>query len=258
MAAPVIEARDLVTEIGGRRIHDGLDLRIERGELMAIAGSSGSGKTVLIRALTLLLPIAGGEIRLFDAPVTGLNRAGERRLRRRMALMFQRGALFTGMTVLENVMMPLAEHTRLPLGLRREIARVKIRLAGLEPDAAHRYPGELSGGMTKRAALARALALDPELLFLDEPTAGLDPVSAAAFDSLIRELRDLLGLTVVVVTHDVDSLWEIADSIAFIGEGRVLARGDAATLAESDEPAVRAYFSGTRMRRGRERSWETA
>ncbi|MDZ7810865.1 MAG: ATP-binding cassette domain-containing protein [Arhodomonas sp.] len=140
--------------------------------------------------------------------------------------------------------------------MRAEIARLKIHLAGLEPEAAYRYPGELSGGMTKRAALARALALDPELLFLDEPTAGLDPISAASFDERIQELRELLGLTVVVITHDVDSLWEIADSIAFLGEGRVLARGSAAELAESEEPAVRAYFSGARMQRGRERSWE--
>ncbi len=258
MSEAVIEVRGLTTRIGGRTIHEGLDLTVERGELLAIVGSSGAGKTVLVRAITMLMPIAGGEVRLFGDPITGLNAGNSRGLRRRMALMFQRGALFTGMTVLENVMFPLAEHTRLPRALQREIAGLKIRLAGLAPSAEHLYPSELSGGMTKRAALARALALDPELLFLDEPTAGLDPVSAGAFDELIRELRDLLGLTVVIITHDVDSLWEIAEGIAFLGDGRVLARGSASELAACDIPAVRDYFAGARMQRGRERSWTTA
>ncbi|MGD8430570.1 MAG: ATP-binding cassette domain-containing protein, partial [Ectothiorhodospiraceae bacterium] len=162
----------------------------------------------------------------------------------------------TGLTVHENVALPLREHTRLPRALIERIAALKIHLAGLEPEAGALLPGELSGGMVKRAALARAMALDPELLLLDEPTAGLDPLSAAAFDDLVVKLRDLLGLTVVVVTHDVDSLWEIADAVAFLGEQRVLAVGPVDELGKSPHPLVRRYFEGPRMQRARERSWK--
>lgn len=255
-AGPVIEVRGLVTRVGARTVHRGLDLDVPRGTLLAIAGASGAGKTVLLRAMSLLLAPAGGEVRLFGAPAADLDRAAERRLRSRLGVMFQHGALFTGLTVQENVAFVLREHTRLPAPLVARAARLKIALAGLPPEAGALYPAELSGGMTKRAALARALALDPELLFLDEPTAGLDPLGAAAFDSLILRLRELLGLTVVVVTHDADSLWEIADRIAFLGEGRVLDQGDAATLVRSRVAAVRRYFAGPRMQRARERSWK--
>lgn len=252
---PVVEVRNLVSRLGGRTVHDGLDLTIPRGALIAIAGGSGSGKTVLLRAMTLLTRPSDGEIRLFGAATDALSARAARSLRRRIGVTFQNGALFTGMTVLENVALPLAEHTRLGRGLIRDIARVKIRLAGLDPQAESYRPAELSGGMVKRAALARALALDPELLFLDEPTAGLDPVSAATFDDLIVKLQQLLGLTVVLVTHDVDSLWGIPVRIAFIGDGRILATGTAAELAASEHPAVSRYFGGARMQRARERTW---
>ena len=204
--------------------------------------------------MTRQLPPAGGEVRILGHDISRLDRTGHRALDRRIGMMFQRGALFTGLTVIENVLLPLREHTDLPMDLLREMARLKIHLAGLAPEAAALYPSELSGGMTKRAALARALALDPELLFLDEPTAGLDPLGAADFDALIQRLRLTLGLTVVVVTHDVDSLWQIADDIAFLGNGRVLDHGPPEALAESREAAVRAYFSGARMQRARERT----
>ena len=252
---PAIEIRNLETRLGDRTVHRGLDLTVDRGQLLAIAGSSGAGKTVLLRVMTLLERPADGTVTLFGRSAVGLSRRDERRLRRRMGVMFQRGALFTGLSVVENVMFPLREYTRLPEDVIRELAAVKLHLAGLETDAATRMPAELSGGMTKRVALARALALDPELLFLDEPTAGLDPVSASDFDHLIVQLRDLLGLTVVVVTHDVDSLWQIADSVAFLGDGVVLANDRPDVLARSPVPAVSAYFGGARMQRAAERTW---
>lgn len=251
MADPVIRVRGLVTQLGNRTVHNGLDLNIAKGRLTAIAGSSGAGKTVLLRAMALLLQPIAGTIEIFGQSTAALSWSAERELRGRMGVMFQRGALFTGMTVLENIAFPLLEHTALPRSVIQEIARIKIRLAGLAPETATLYPSELSGGMTKRAALARSLALDPDLLFLDEPTAGLDPVGAAAFDELIVHLRDLLGLTVILVTHDPVSLWEIADEIAFISEGRVLASGTAHELARSCEPAVRRYFGGIRMQLAR-------
>lgn len=248
---PAIRIRGLVTRLGEQTVHNGLDLDIQTGRLTAIAGSSGSGKSVLLRVMTLLLQPIAGTIELFGRATSALSRTAERKLRRRMGVMFQRGALFTGMTVLENVAFPLREHTSLSRPVVHELARIKIRLAGLAPETANLYPSELSGGMTKRAALARALALDPGLLFLDEPTSGLDPESVTAFDELIVRLRDLLGLTVIMVTHDPVSLWEIADEIAFIGEGRVLAAGTPEELAQSSEPAVRSYFGGVRMQRAR-------
>lgn len=251
MTDPAIRIRGLKTRLGDRIVHNGLDLDVHTGRLTAIAGSSGSGKTVLLRAMALLLPPAAGTIEIFGQTTAALSRSAERGLRARMGVMFQRGALFTGMTVLENVAFPLLEHTALPRSAIHEIARLKIRLAGLAPETAALYPSELSGGMTKRAALARSLALDPDLLFLDEPTAGLDPVGATTFDELIVHLRDLLGLTVILVTHDPVSLWEIADEIVFISEGRVLASGSAHELAQSPEPAVRRYFGGIRMQRAR-------
>lgn len=250
-----VEIEQLTTRIDGQTIHQGLDLAIPSGSLVAIAGSSGAGKTILLRAMTRLLPIAGGRVRVLGEDITRLDRRQHRALDRRIGMMFQRGALFTGLTVLENILLPLREHTRLPETLRVEIACLKIRLAGLPVSAGGLLPSELSGGMTKRAALARALALDPELLFLDEPTAGLDPVGAADFDELIRTLRRSLGLTVIVVTHDVDSLWEIADRIAFLGDGRVLDYGTPAELARSTNESVRRYFSGARMQRAKERTW---
>lgn len=250
--APVIEARGVTTRIGQTVIHEGLDLAVTRGEILGIVGSSGGGKTTLLRALALLHPIAGGEVRLFDTPVRSLRARELRALRARLAVMFQQGALFTALTVLENICLPLREHTRLSQGLIEELAVIKLQLVGLPPEAAGKYPSELSGGMVKRAALARALALDPEVVFLDEPTAGLDPVGAAAFDELIVNLKQLLGLTVILVTHDVDALWTVTDRVAFLGRGQLLGVAPIAELARSPEPAVEAYFQGPRGRRQRE------
>ncbi|KAB7627213.1 ABC transporter ATP-binding protein [Alkalilimnicola sp. S0819] len=248
----IIRARGLSTRVGGKTLHSALDMEVHRGEVMAIVGGSGSGKTTLLRTLALLHPAAGGEIELLGEAVQGRRGNALRALRVRLAVMFQNGALFTSLNVLQNIALPLREHTRLGPALIRELAMIKLRLAGLPPEAANKFPGELSGGMVKRAALARALALDPAVLFLDEPTAGLDPVGAAGFDELILELRELLGLTVLLVTHDVDALWRVTDRIAFLGAGRLLAVAPVAELARSPEPEIQDYFSGPRGRRAEE------
>lgn len=239
---PAIDARGIVNRFGDHVVHEGLDLVVPRGVIMALVGGSGTGKTVLVNTLLMLRAPQGGSLRLFGQDALAADAAQRQRLRQRIGVLFQGGALFTGLTVLENVLLPLREHGRVPAADRRELAMLKISLAGLPADAAHKYPAELSGGMVKRAALARALALDPELLVLDEPTSGLDPIGAAAFDDLIRELRQLLGLTVLQVTHDLDSIWHGSDTVAFLARKRVLATGSAAELAERDEPELIAYF----------------
>jgi phospholipid/cholesterol/gamma-HCH transport system ATP-binding protein len=244
----VIAIRGLRTCFGETCIHDGLDLSIEAGEVVAIVGGSGTGKSVLLREIIMLVRPAGGSVRLFGEEVVGIEEGGADRLRRRFGVMFQQGALFSSLTVLENVCVPLREHTELSDSLIRELALLKVALAGLPPSAAGKYPGELSGGMLKRAAVARALALDPELLFLDEPSAGLDPVSAGALDDLILQLAASLGLTVVLVTHDLDSLWRVTDRVAFLGEKRVLEMGTMKQLSQSDKPLIQEYFQGPRGR----------
>ncbi|MCC5858518.1 MAG: ATP-binding cassette domain-containing protein [Ectothiorhodospiraceae bacterium] len=242
----VVDVQDLETRLGGHLIHQHLDLHVERGEILAIVGGSGSGKTVLMRHMTLLTRPTRGQVRLFGQDCSHLNARAQHGLRRRIGVMFQHGALFTGMTVLENVCFPIAEHSRLKRYEREELGMLKIRLAGLPPEAAGKLPNELSGGMVKRAALARALAMDPDLLFLDEPTSGLDPVSAGAFDERIMELRQLLGLAVVMITHDLDTLWTATDRVAFLAERKVVAAAPIAELAKSPHPAISDYFSGTR------------
>jgi phospholipid/cholesterol/gamma-HCH transport system ATP-binding protein len=256
MTAPVIAVRQLETRFGRTVIHRGLNLTVKRGEVLAIVGGSGSGKTTLLRQILMLDRPSGGEIELFGQRVSALRPKDMQALWTRMGVMFQHGALFTSLTVLENICLPIREHTRLSPALVRELALLKIRLVGLPPDAAARYPDELSGGMVKRAAIARALALDPELLFLDEPTSGLDPVGANAFDELLIELQQLLSLTIVMITHDPDSIWQVADRVAFLGEGRVLALGPAADVARHPHPEMQRYFSGPRMVRARERTWK--
>ncbi|MFP4155183.1 MAG: ABC transporter ATP-binding protein [Halothiobacillaceae bacterium] len=246
--AAIVEAQGIVNRFGAHVVHDNLDFSLERGTITALVGGSGTGKTVLVRTLIMLRTPQAGRLTLFGEPVGKLGFLERQRLRERIGVLFQGGALFTSLTVLENVMMPLREHTRLGARDIREVARLKVTLAGLSREAENRYPSELSGGMVKRAALARALALDPELLVVDEPTSGLDPISAAAFDDLIRELRDLLGLTVLQVTHDLDSIWRGSDQVAFLGRKRVLAVGTAAELAGRDEPELAAYFRGRRSR----------
>ena len=243
---PVLQAQGIVNRFGAQTVHEALDLELPRGRITALVGASGSGKTVLLRTLILLREPQAGRLRLFGEDALAAGEADRARLRRRIGVLFQGGALFTGLSVLENVMLPLREHGALPPALCEELAMLKIGLAGLPAEAARKYPAELSGGMVKRAALARALALDPELLVLDEPTSGLDPVGAAAFDALVRELCTLLGLTVLQVTHDLDSIWHGSDQVAFLARRRVLAVDSAAALARRDEPELVAYFRSPR------------
>lgn len=244
----VIRIRGLLTQFGRQVVHQDLDLDIQRGEVIAIVGGSGSGKTTLVREILTLTPPAGGSIQVFDQEVADGSAAAQRLLAQRSGVLFQQGALFSSLTIQENVAIPLREHTRLGQELIEEIARLKIALAGLPPATASKYPAQLSGGMIKRAALARALALDPELLFLDEPSAGLDPVSANALDELILQLRESLKLTVVMVTHDLDSLWRVTDRVAFLAEKRVLACEHLNTLSRRKHPEIEAYFGGPRGR----------
>ncbi|MGC9235676.1 MAG: ABC transporter ATP-binding protein [Thiomonas sp.] len=242
----VIDARGIVNRFGDVVVHEGLNLAVPRGTIMALVGGSGTGKTVLLRSLLLLRAPDGGTLQLFGQDALATGEAQRQALRRRIGVLFQGGALFTGLTVLENVLLPLREQGLVDKPLLPELGMLKIGLAGLPADAAHKYPAELSGGMVKRAALARALALDPELLVLDEPTSGLDPIGGAAFDQLVRELRDLLGLTILQVTHDLDSIWHGSDTVAFLARKTVLAVGPAAELARRDEPELVAYFRGSR------------
>ena len=243
----------LRTMIGGNLIHDGLDLSVYRNEVVGIVGGSGSGKSVLLRVVLGLLPATFGSVEIFGQNRTALRGIRRARLDRRMGVLFQDGALFTSLTVAENIELPLREHTDLSPSLRYELARIKIRLAGLPPDTADKHPSELSGGMRKRAALARALALDPEILFLDEPTAGLDPLGASAFDQLVSDLRRGFGLSVVMVTHDLDSLITIADRIAVLVDRRVIV-GTINELLAVGHPWIDAYFLGRRGRAARDHS----
>ena len=243
-----IEIRGVGTRFGAQVVHQGLDLDVRRGETVAIVGGSGSGKSTLLREMILLHRADEGRIRLLGEDVGRLDGADLARLRRRIGVLFQQGGLFASMTVAENVALPLREFTTLPPALVDEVVAQKIALSGLPPEAGAKRPADLSGGMVKRAALARALALDPELLFLDEPTAGLDPVAADAVGRLVIELRALLGLTVVVITHDIDLLWQAVDRVAVLGRGRVVAMGTMDELSRSDEPEVRPFFEGARGR----------
>lgn len=256
MAAPtasqppevVLELRGVCTRFGDVVIHDRLDLSVRRGEVLALVGGSGSGKTTLLHEMIMLRRPSAGSIRLLGEEIVDARPDVMERLQQRFGVLFQQGALFSALTVLQNVGVPLREHTRLDNALIDHLALVKIQQAGLPPDAALKYPSELSGGMIKRAALARAMALDPQLLFLDEPTAGLDPASASAFDELVLRLKQWLGLTVVMVTHDLDSLWRVADRVAVLGDRKVIAVAPMAELAQVDHPAVRVYFEGPRAR----------
>ncbi|MBI4641046.1 MAG: ATP-binding cassette domain-containing protein [Candidatus Tectomicrobia bacterium] len=253
--SPVIEVSHLYTRYGSTVIHDDVSLTVSRGEVFALVGGSGSGKSTLLREIILLHKPASGSIRLFGQEIVGMSDAQALALRRRCGVMFQYGALFGSLTVAENVAVPLQEHTRLGRALIREIAAIKIALTGLPASSAAKYPSELSGGMRKRAALARAIALDPELLFLDEPTAGLDPESASGLDELIRHLKELLGLTIVMVTHDLDSLWQVADRVSVLGNGKILGIGTMEELSRLDDPLVRIYFYGPRGRAAKEQVW---
>lgn len=253
---PIIEVRDVHTRFGDAVVHDGVSLEVRKGEIFALAGGSGCGKSTLLRELILLQRPQAGSIRVFGHELMNLGDEEALALRRRWGVMFERGALFGSLTVSENVGLPLREHTSLGERLIDELAALKISLTGLPASAGAKYPSELSGGMRKRAALARAIALDPELLFLDEPTAGLDPQSAAGFDVLVRRLKDFLGLTLFMVTHDLDLLWSVADRVAFMVAGRIVGVGTMQELSTSTEPLVREYFHGPRGRGAREQAWK--
>ncbi len=242
----VISVRDLVVQFGEHRVMDGLDLDVFRGEVLGFVGGSGQGKSVLMRAILGLLHKRAGVIRLFGQDRDALPPRQLRALEQRWGVLFQNGALFSSLTVRQNIQMPMRENRNVSQRFMDDLAMLKLDLVGLPPDSADKLPAELSGGMVKRAALARALALDPELLFLDEPTSGLDPIGAAEFDELIGTLQKTLGLTVFMVTHDLDSLYSICDRVAALAGGKVIGSGSMQDMLASDEPWLRAYFHGTR------------
>lgn len=244
---PIIVIENLVNRFGRQTIHDGVNLTVRRGEVIGVVGGSGTGKSVLLRTIVGLNRLASGKITVLGEEVTRLSDAEWRRMQTRWGVLFQGGALFSSLTVAENIQVPLKEHTDLPRGLIDEVTALKIRLVGLPADSAGKYPSEISGGMRKRAGLARSLALDPELLFLDEPTAGLDPIGAAAFDQLIGDLQKSLGLTVFMVTHDLDSLHAICDRIAVLVDRKIKV-GTMAELLQDQHPWIREYFHGPRAR----------
>jgi phospholipid/cholesterol/gamma-HCH transport system ATP-binding protein len=243
---PIIAVKDLTVGFGERVIMDGLDLEVKRGEILGFVGGSGTGKSVLTRTILGLLPKRKGTIHLFGQDVDSLPVSDRRRLERRMGVMFQHGALFSALTVKQNIQVPMREYLDLSETLMDELALLKIGMVGLKPEAADRLPSELSGGMIKRAALARALALDPEIVFLDEPTSGLDPIGAAEFDALIATLQRTLGLTVFMVTHDLDSLYSVCDRIAALADKRIVAIGPLSAMLASPHPWLRSYFGGER------------
>lgn len=246
----VISCRGVRTRFGTTIIHDNLDLDVRRGEVIGVVGASGAGKSVLLRTIIGLNKHIGGTIEILGEDIDKLNEKGWRRLQERWGVLFQDGALFSSLTVAQNIQVPMKEHTDLPKALMDELACVKVEMVGLAPDAAAKYPSELSGGMRKRAGLARSLALDPEILFLDEPTAGLDPISAAAFDELIRSLQRSLHLTVFMVTHDLDSLAAICDRIAVLVDKRVKV-GTMEEHMRDPHPWLQEYFHGPRGRAAR-------
>lgn len=244
----VIRVRGLTAGFGEVNVFENLDLDAYRGEILGVVGASGTGKTVLLRTILGLVPKRAGTIEILGVDFGKANASAREAVDRRLGVMFQMGALFSSLTVLQNVQVPMREYLQLSQPLMDGLARLKLNLVGLPPDAAGKYPSELSGGMTKRAGLARALALDPEIVFLDEPTSGLDPIGAAEFDKLIMTLRDALGLTVFMVTHDLDSLHTACDRIAVLADRRVLVEGPMSVILEFDHPWVRSYFRGARAR----------
>jgi phospholipid/cholesterol/gamma-HCH transport system ATP-binding protein len=247
---PVIAVRGIVNRFGKQVVHDGLDVDIRAGEVFGIVGGSGSGKSVLLRTLLGLQKPASGSVRIEGQEVTTQSERELLTVKRRYGVMFQRGALFSSLSVAQNVELPITEHFRIGPALLRELALLRIRMVGLPKDAAAKFPSQLSGGMTKRAALARALALDPAILFLDEPTSGLDPISAAAFDRLILELQKGLSLTVVMITHDLDTIFRVCNRVGVIVDGRMIS-GTLEEIVRHDHPWILEYFHGERSRAAR-------
>lgn len=246
MEQAIIAIKDLVTVLGGDTVHNQLDFSVHAGEIIAIVGASGCGKTTLIRVILMLLQPCFGSVNVFGIDVLRCTPRQANRIRKRWGVMFQSGALFSSLTVLENIIFPMEEAGVLSPDKQRKLALFKLALVGLPQETALKYPAELSGGMRKRVALARALALDPQLVFLDEPTAGLDPQSADAFDDLVLQLHRLLEITLVMITHDLDTLWRVPDRVVFLGEGKVLAACPMAELVQHQHPLIQGYFSGPR------------
>lgn len=244
----VIMVRGLRTQFGAHVVHDGLDLDVNRGEVLGVVGGSGSGKSVLLRAIVGLIRPTAGDVSVFGTDMLTASDAARQKIEQRWGVMFQDGALFSSLTVCENVEVPMREQTDLSPKTRRSLAELKVSMVGLPQIACDKYPSELSGGMRKRAGLARALALDPEIVFLDEPTAGLDPIGAAAFDALIKKLQTTMGLTVFMVTHDLDSLHAVCDRIAVLAEKKVFVTGTMKDMLKVDHPWVHEYFHGPRAR----------
>jgi phospholipid/cholesterol/gamma-HCH transport system ATP-binding protein len=250
---PVIQVRGLRSQFGSQVVHENLDLDVRRGEILGVVGGSGSGKSVLMRSIVGLRRPDGGQVQVFGRDLTALPDRERRQVERRFGVLFQDGALFSSLTVGENVKVPLREQYPALDAVQLELlSDLKVVLAGLPEPAGDKYPSQLSGGMRKRAALARALALDPDILFLDEPTAGLDPIGAAAFDDLIRTLRDALGLTVFLITHDLDTLYTICDRVAVIAEKRIVINAPLPQVERYDHDWVQAYFHGPRGRAARQ------
>lgn len=244
----IIQVRDLRNAFGSHVVHDGLDLDVRTSEILGVVGGSGTGKSVLLRSIVGLQRPQRGQINVFGQDIMALSMRERTQIERRFGVLFQSGALFSSLTVIENIALPLIEHSGLGRADAEHVACMKLALTGLPANAGHKYPAELSGGMVKRAALARAMALDPEILFLDEPTAGLDPVSAAAFDMLIRTLRDALGFTVFLVTHDLDTLYTICDRVAVLAERRMLVTDTLENVQHHPNTWIQEYFNGPRGR----------
>jgi len=244
----VIEIKDVDTYLGGEWVHKGLNLTVKRGEVLGIVGSSGSGKTTLLREMLCLTKPHSGSIKVFGHELTTASPKTLLEIQKRWGVLFQSNALFSSLNLLQNVMFPLHEHTKLDPKSMKDLAILKIMMAGLPPESVFKYPAELSGGMQKRAGLARAIVMDPELIFLDEPSSGLDPETAAGFDELILNLQKTMGLTIVMVTHDLDSLWTVTNRVAFLAEGSVLCVDSMPELIKNPNPLIHAFFSGPRGR----------
>lgn len=238
----IIKATGIVTRFGDRTIHDGVDISIKENEIYAILGESGSGKSVLMKELIMLLEPTEGEIEIFGTSLNNISYIDAQKIRSEWGVLFQFGALFSSMTIAENIEVQLKEYTNIDKNMRDKLVLSKLALVGLNPEVALLYPSQISGGMIKRAALARALAMEPKLLFLDEPTSGLDPIGARAFDKLIVELRDLLDITVVMITHDLDSIFDIVDSMSILADKRVVANGSLAEVQKSKHPFIEKFF----------------